>query len=116
MLEAEKVKWGSEKYQLKKMIQDNCLKFDVMSTCFKVSVEENDKLKDQLSNKRRQLDQLRERTENLQVVINILSRDRCVHYYCSQAEKDKSERLLNQLGADIETMCTKHAEEKAALR
>merc|ERR1719471_588797 len=79
------------------MIHDNCLKFDVMSTCFKVCVEENDKLKDQLSNKRRQLDQMRERTENL------------------QAEKDKSERLLNQLGADIETMCAKHAEEKAAL-
>ena len=116
VMEAEKVKWGSEKSQLKKIIHDNCLKFDVMSTCFKVSVEENDKLKDQLSNKRRQLDQLRERTENLQVVINILSRDRCVHYYCSQAEKDKSERLLNQLGADIETMCAKHAEEKAALR
>ena len=115
VLEAEKVKWGSEKYQLKKIIQDNCLKFDVMSTCFKVCVEENDKLKDQLSNKRRQLDQMRERTENLQVVINILSRDRCVHYYYSQAEKDKSERLLNQLGADIETMCAKHAEEKAAL-
>ena len=58
---------------------------------------------------------MRERTENLQVVINILSRDCFVHYYCSQAEKDKSERLLNQLGADIETMCAKHAEEKAAL-
>ena len=115
VLEAEKVKWGSEESQLKKIIQDNCLKFDVMSTCFKVSAEENDKLKDQLSNKRRQLDQMRERTENLQVVINILFRDRCVHYYQSQAEKDKSERLLNQLGADIETMCAKHAEEKAAL-
>ena len=97
VLEAEKVKWGSEKYQLKKMIHDNCLKFDVMSTCFNVSAEENDKLKDQLSNKRRQLDQMRERTENLQVVINILSRDCFVHYYCCQAEKDKSESLLNQL-------------------
>merc|ERR1712066_1022675 len=83
---------------LKRTIGDNLTKFDVMVLSFQNIISKNEELKSELTNKNKEVKSLKESQANLQVA------------------KEKSEgdfnKLLHQLGSDIETMCAKHTEEK----
>ena len=103
---------------LKRTLEDNLKKFNVMVLCLQNGISENEELKLRLANKNGEVESLKGSLANLQVSVHIFNFLQLITFL--QVAKEKSEadfnKLLHQLSTDIETMCAKHAEEKAALR